>query len=303
VLFIWGNWPAVAATYGLRIAPKFAFVGDPAHSPHLFRSWPPFLSRSAIISPRWWYNRVRIMQLAKMTVRLLSEFESVAATAAHHAEWFRKKGLSHCQYLPNMVPDWGGVDWQERRREQPCNDKFKIVLVGPLQSTPNVTGLYLFANKTLPVLRRELGNSFEVHICGKGTLPPDLVPKLDCPSVHLRGFVDDIVSELLSSDVFLVPTPIKLGARWRIPYAWSVGCCVIAHQANALGLPEIKHGQNALLAPTGKGLALEILRVFNDKELRLRLGFEGRRTYESCFAYDVTSRKVLGELERLTQKR
>lgn len=298
VMFIWGNWPALAAVYGLQIAPKFAFMGDPPHLPDYYRSRPPFVSKQPGLSFKLW-----TFNLARMTIRLLAECESVAVTAAHHAEWFRKNGLPHCKHLPNIIPDWGGADWQERRQRQPLNDRFKIMLVGHLQTTANSSGLYLFANDTLPVLERELGNSFEVHIFGKGTVPPELVSKLNRPSVHLRGFVDDIVSELLSSDILLVPTPIKLGIRVRIPYAWSVGCCVIAHQANASGLPEMKHGQNALLAPTGETLALEIVRTFNDKDLRWRLGLEGRRTYESFFSYEVTSRKFLNELANVARKR
>ena len=299
VIFVWGNWPAVAATYGLDLAPRFAFVGDPPHKVGSYRTRPPFVSSSTALSPRTWYVRLSLVHLARFAVRLLSEFKSVAATAAHHAEWFRQNGLPQCKWLPNIVPDWGGPDWQERRRQQARNGKFKILLVGNILSTANLSGLYLFANETLPVLGRELGDAFEVHICGKGTPPPDLLPKLDRPSVHLRGFVDDIVSELLSSDVYIVPTPIELGIRVRIPYAWSAGCCVISHQANAAGLPGMKHGHNALLAPTGEALAFEIIKAFNDEGLRSQLGLEGRRTYESCFAYDVTSRTVLRELESL----
>ena len=298
-IFLWGNWPPIAATHGLNVAPRFAFVGDPPHVPASFRSQPPFAPKKPIFSKTLWHFKLRMFLLARMTVRLLSQCQSVAACAAHHAEWFRQHGLPTCKYLQSIVPDWGGQDWEERRRQQPHNDRFKIILVGHLLTTANYSGIHLFANETLPVLERELGSSFEVHICGKGELPAELRSKLDRPSVHLRGFVDDIVSELFSSDVFLVPTPIKQGIRMRIPYAWSVGSCVIAHQVNAFGLPELKHGGNALLASTGEGIARDIIRAFKDEGLRRQIGLEGHRTYDAHFSYGVASSKILRELEAI----
>ncbi len=306
VIFIWGNWPALAATWGMDIAPIFAFMGDPPHVVGFYRTRPPFVSKRDMLSLRTWYVKLSLVHVRRFTLLLLSQCNAVAATSAHHAEWYRQNGLPDCKYLPNIVPDWGGPDWQERRSKQGSNVKLKIMLLGNLAGTVNYSGCHLFVNETLPGLERELGDSFEVHIYGNDavadTIPESLLRKLGRPSVHLRGFVPDIVSELFSSDVLVVPTPIPLGIRVRIPYAWSTGCCVIAHNANASGLPELVHDQNALLAPTGEALAFEIIKIAHDKELRQRLGVGGRQTYDSSFAYNVTSRKFLSELESVARK-
>jgi glycosyltransferase involved in cell wall biosynthesis len=76
---------------------------------------------------------------------------------------------------------------------------------------------------------------------------------------------------------------------------------VIAHRANAYGLPEMRHEYNALLASTGEGLASEIIRAFHDEELRWHLSLKGRETYERFFSYEVTSRKIFAELERVAK--
>ena len=300
IIFLWSSYESVAATHGLQIAPRFAFMGDPVHLPELFRQYPPFVAKRLPISPSLLLTKLRAIQKSRLMIRLLSRCDAVTAGAAHHAEWFRRNGVPHCKYMPTiMAPDWGGLEWQNRRKQYPPNERFKIVLMGHVTGTATLSGLYLFANEILPVLEKALGDSFEIHVCGKGNLPADLITKLDRPSVRLRGFVDDIVLELLTCDVFLVPTPIKLGIRTRILYAWSVGCCAISHESNALGLAEMVHEENALLAPDGQALAQAIIRAYKDPDLRLRLRLGGRKTYETHFSPEVTSKKIIAEFERL----
>lgn len=176
-------------------------------------------------------------------------------------------------------------------------------MMGHVGGTATLAGLYLLANETLPLLEQSLGSSFEIHICGKDQLPADLVTKLNRPSVRLRGFVDDVITELLTCDVFMVPTSIPLGVRGRIPYAWSCGCCVVSHQANTLGLPEMIHEGNALIAADGRGLAQTVIRAYKDPALRTRIGISGRRTYETQFSYSRTSNAIIAELERLVATR
>ena len=303
VLFLWGGYEGIAATDGTHLAPRFAFVGDPVHMPGLFRGLPPLASRRHAWSPSRLVTRLEAARQAQVMVRLLGRCESVAATAAHHAAWFRRQGLNGCRYLPNIVPDWGGAQWERRRLAQPTRRRLKIVCMGHVGGTATLAGLHLLADETLPALERALGRSFELHICGKGQLPAGLARRLDRPSVRLRGFVDDIVAELLTADVFLVPTPIELGIRVRIPYAWSLGSCVVAHRANAAGLAELVHEENALLASDGVGLAEAVVRACRQPGLRARLGRAGRRTYETHFSREVVSAKVVGELERLAGAR
>ena len=299
VLFIWGGYEGVAASHAIDIAPRFAFMGDPGHLPGLYRERPPIVGSRWPTSPRFALYRLEARRKAQVMNRMLRQCEAVGATAAHHAEWFRTHGVPQCVYLPNMVPDWGGPAWRERRQAAKQTGPFKIVLMGHVTGTATLAGLHLFANDTLPVLERELGDGFVVHICGKGSLPTSLSDKLQGYGVRMRGYVDDIVTEIRSSDVFLVPTPIELGIRVRIPYAWSAGACVVTHQANAAGLPELRHGHNALLASSGVALAQAIIRVARDPVLQHRLILAGRDTYETSYAHPVTFNKVMGQIDRI----
>lgn len=297
VVFVWGNWPALAATHELRGANKFAFMGDPPHLPDWYRTRPPFVDRWRTLSPRIWLTRLHLWRRAQMARRLLQDCTRVAATAAHHAEGWQDQGID-CQYLPNVVPDWGGENWRpawEQTGRTP-GEPLQLLHVGNVTSTVNYAGLRFLADDVLPLLARELEHPYEVHLCGGGEPDAALSRGLDREEVVVRGWVEDIVEEVRRSDVYLVPTPIELGIRVRIPYAWSAGACVVAHTANARGLPELKHGENCLLADDPAGFSREVARVSRDPDLRERLIEGGRRTYEKRFSYEETKQRFLEEL-------
>jgi polysaccharide biosynthesis protein PslH len=119
------------------------------------------------------------------------------------------------------------------------------------------------------------------------------------PTVHLRGYVEDVNREFLSSDVLLVSTPINLGTRTRIIEGFSYGCCVVAHEANGLGIPQIVHGKNALLGKDGSELADAVIRVLTDRSLRERLQSNARRTYEENFSIESAGARLTAELEKI----
>src|SRR5439155_8065152 len=142
-------------------------------------------------------------------------------------------------------------------------------------------------------------DGFDVEIVGAHEPPPRLQPALDShPAVHLRGHVEPPDEEFLRADVVLVPTPIETGPRVRILSAFSYGCCVVAHTANRLGIPQLVHGENVLLADR-EGLAGQTLAALRDSGLRARLGRRGRELYEAGFTAARPGATIVQELERL----
>ena len=88
----------------------------------------------------------------------------------------------------------------------------------------------------------------------------------------------------MQADIFLAPTPITLGLRTRLIEAMSLGSCIVAHQANQPGMPEMRDTLNAMLGVTGEGIARLIDQCAGDPAMRYRLGHNARNTYEECFS-------------------
>lgn len=302
--------PATAATYGIHIAPRMAAIGDPDYLVSRYRSQ-LFSSNGEQNGSRETLRRLFFTMKTtfdagnqpKLMTRLLLDNKRVGFFAAHHAAEVRRRGIKNCFYFRTPIPDSAGMRWKTARARYESHPNPKILLIGHVQGTATLAGLYLFARETLPILEGKLGaDCFEVHVVGGDSLPSDLSRLLNRPSVKIRGHIEPADDEFLSSDILLVPTPFELGIRVRILVGWSFGCCVVAHKANTLGIPEMVHEENALLASDGRSLAETVIRALGDPSLRNRLGKAGRETYERFFTPSTAGGKILAELESIVEQ-
>jgi glycosyltransferase involved in cell wall biosynthesis len=295
------HYDAIAATHGLKVAPRMALTADIWHWPSFYtwRTMRPELTRSYLI--RTLRTLRDLYYVPKFMAKLLNSCEASSCFGAYDAAWLRQQGARKCQYLRNPIADACGSRWEGPHRSSLTRNKPKILTgLSNLKATATREAVRFFATDILPHLERELGpEGFEVHIVGEGEPPAELTKMLPRPSVILRGRLEAVDSELLSADILLVPTPIVLAVRTRIIGAFSFGCCVIAHTNEALNIPEMVHEENALLASDGRGLAEVIVRAIRAPELRKRLGVNARRTYERYFIPEIATAPIITELERI----
>lgn len=226
-----------------------------------------------------------------LMLRILDEFKAVVNFAAHHAAWLNRRGLT-CTYLPTPVPDpmhhhrtASGTPPASPSRRGP-SEPFRILLVGHLRGTATLLGLRVLGKGIIPQLARAAPAPFEIRIVGAEAefLPEDLRMILRKAPVVFPGFVDDIGAEFASADVLLVPTPLRIGTRVRIIDGLAFGSCIVAHRANAAGIPELVHGMNCLLAPDASGLVSMLIRVMENPAERSRLARQARETYDAHFS-------------------
>jgi glycosyltransferase involved in cell wall biosynthesis len=295
------HWEAVAATRGLRgRIPRFATVVDlPQLSAwYRWRATPGRFGRAGLSRLVWLQARVRA--LPPLLVELLEECEAAGNFAAHHAAWLRRRGASGCAYYRTPIEDRPGERWREARDRHPRGGAPRLLLIGHLRGASTLDGLDLFANGVLPRLERELGeNGLEVRLAGGYELPERLRQALSRPSVHLLGHLERPDDEFSGADALVVPTSIPLGTRVRILSAFSFGCPVVAHEANAEGIPELADGENALLGRSADDLAAAVLRLVRDRALARRLEGGGRGAYERHFAPAVAAAAVESTLRAL----
>jgi hypothetical protein len=280
------HFESLAASRDVGV-PRFAAVGDPPHLSALyhFRRSPSLRALGRLQAP--------LRGQPQLHVEMLNECSAAGAFAAHHAAWLRRKGAERCNYLRTPVPDPGPTERHEA-------EKPRILLVGHMKGAVTLEGLQRFATKILPRLEDELGaDGFEVRLAGGFDPPPKLGRALDRPSVRLLGHVEDAAPEFLSSHVMLVPNSITLGIRVRIVTAFAYGCCIVTDRANTLGIPELEHERNALIADSPDGLARETLRALGDPALRARLGAAARETYEGAFQPRIAVGHIAQTLERI----
>ncbi len=227
-------------------------------------------------------NRLAGRNGDSIIVELLRRCEIVIEHAAHHCQWLHDHGVPQARYYPVLVMDGAGPNWESERKLVRSERQLpRILLVGKIGGANTLPGHFLFANEILPELERQLGpRGFEAHIVGGGELDHRLRAAFGRPSVRIRGYLEDLAREFKLSDVLLVPTPIEAGFRTRIAEGFSYGCTVVAHKANASGMPELQDGVNCLLGRSGRELALQVVRCLKEPELRIRLSRSARSTFE-----------------------
>ena len=248
------------------------------------------------------------MAVKDSVIPLLQTCHSLIEHAAHHNKWLNEIAGVNCTYIPMPVIDHMFLGWVRDIRTRPVktytNPTFmpRITLAGHLAGVATLSGLYFLAEDVLPNYKDDPKVRF--FISGAEGLFHDLAtrmrPYVDNGWVTLQGYLPDIQKEMMNSNVVLVPTPIDLGFRTRIVEAWSLGCCVITHPANLLGMPEAKVGENILAPSTGKEMAEMVREVAWDVEVQQKIGQEARKSYEEH--YKGSESKVVDLIEQAVEE-
>lgn len=299
VFHVWS--PESLAACSQAEAPVFAYQGNPDHLPTQARLRYPALfdipnrtvrQRSAVALRRvgtanWRREHLRLMETCRWT----------ANNSALDADFYTAHGHPRSHYVQNMWADLYPDTWHARRESArpACRDVI-IGSIGNLRTTGNTFGLRYLGEEIVPALERLRGSAFRMDILGPGAPHTAVERALAHPLIERRGFVDDIDEEIFGSEIFLLANncceDFRVG-HTRLLHAWTLGACLVAHRNIALAMPEVVHGENALLGGTADEIAGHLAAVLEDKELRRRLGDAGRRTYERVFRpRDVIARTL-----------
>jgi glycosyltransferase involved in cell wall biosynthesis len=279
--------------------PVYGYAGNPDHYSMQARLKHPEIFDIPLATLR---NRLKL----RLWRRAYGNFENVVARLARRATWlgcvsattaefYAEHGHPRAFYVQNM---WPRLPVSEAAPKVAEN---RIVgNLGGQYATGNTFGAWLLGHEVLPELDRVLGDDYEVHLYGAGWFAPPVARALEHPRVVNRGYVDDIDAELRAAKVFLLcnnSNPDFIAGHTRVLHAWSLGSCLVAHSNMARAMPEIVHGENALLGETAAELAEHVGAACRDEELRRRIAEGGRRTWEREFLPETVIRRVVARIE------
>ena len=280
--------------------PRVAFQSE---GPHINESvnlkFKPKINKSLSIKYIIYYlkQKLLIKALSKIYIKLIKKLDITIFNAPHYLYWSISKGIKNSIYLPTQIYDPNIVKTHiETIHKKP----FKILLIGHLRSTNNSSSLPLFFEEILPSMDIFFDkNEYLFNIVGDNNDLPSKYQKYKSHNNLIwKGPVYPASLEFIDTDVLLVPISAKTGPRIRIINGFSLGCCIVAHEANKLGIPELEHEQNILIGKTGYEIAYQIYRASKDKLLRKKLGKEGRTIYEKNYK-EGTSLEINKLIERL----
>ena len=124
----------------------------------------------------------------------------------------------------------------------------------------------------------------------------DLVDGLIC----WQGFRDDIVNVWRESDIAILPS-YREGLPKSLLEAAACGRPIIT--TDVPGCREMINGKNGVLVPVKNSIVLadEILKLANDKKLRMQMGLESRKLVLTSFADNVINKEMLNIYSKLVR--
>ena len=288
------SFEAISACINIQGITKLASVVDMDHLARKLR-----MRKQRSINPntlaRQFLADLMNIRMVSVETDLLKQCNLVFSHAAHHCRWLQQNGLPNAVYLPVAV-----LDHAPKLLIKPteASQPLRIIMVGMVTGVATQRGLRILIKEIIPALDDARTNlEFELHIIGAGELDTFTKKGLDRPWIKQRGFVQDIASEFMRSDVLLVPTPDTLGFRTRIAEGFSFGCCVVTHVANTFGMPELSNDNNCLVGKNGAELSSAIIRCLNSRELRERLSSAARQTYIEKYDGKKVAERMASALE------
>ena len=309
LIFCYGE-DGLAATHGLNGIPVAVQLGDPMHLIQLIRwqydifwgypfginletlKWPWRLLYSGMETlPRVWAYLRNLKTLLEKTSLLVT-------VIPQQVRRYEKLSGKKCHFTPVALPDTVGPNWESKRAafSKVKKERAKILWVGKLGNTENRYAILFFVRQLYPEMVKKLGQgNFEVHFVGNPRNCPVELTRLAGanPQIIIHGHVPDIEAEFLSSDVYLVTNTTTLGARTRILSSFASGSCVVAHIANTVGVPALRHRENALIGRNAPEIAELIAEALANPELRLQLGRNGRKVFENQYQMKKAAQELV----------
>ena len=278
---------------------RVAYYGNPDPKNWRINALPP------VAASRGWLRdlvtRIRLFHLERLHLREMKKYHLFGNVAANDAAYYADRGLPDAFYTRMIYLDRYPGAWEAERDQLEKEDNIIVAAnIGSQAATGNMLALDYLARRVLGPLKQAFGSTpYEVRLYGGGKLRPELAAILNRPEVRNVGYVEDIDTALLSAQVFLClnnATIYKVNQS-RYLHAWSLGGCVVAHRDAALSLPEMVHGENALLGSTPGEIAELIARAAGDKPLRRRLGRNGYETYRRYFKADSVATDLVERMQ------
>lgn len=305
VLVIWSEI-ITALLSDCNVKVKYAYYGDPDHKSVRTRLQFNFRflqNRSLIEYLKYVLRYIRTLQLERIHIKILKNYDIVGEVALNDVLYYRNRGLGKVFYVRNLWYEMLDESVFSLKEKREVSEHRILGNVGRLDGTANTLGLEILGKDIIPLLGKKLGmNSFEVHICGAGKPVPFVKNLLQQhKEAYIRGFVDDIDIEMLKAKVFLNvnnASSYKVG-HTRYLYAWSLNTCIVAHYDASLSMPEIVHGYNALLGKDIEEIVDLLVEALHNKELRREIAKNGYETFKKLYVAHSIVPHIIKDIERV----
>lgn len=165
----------------------------------------------------------------------------------------------------------------------------KICFIGNMRTFPNTDAVCWFCNEILPLIRKRIPD-IEFYIVGAE--PSRRVRQLSkIKNVIVTGKVDDIAKYVYDASVTVAPMRVGAGIQTKIYESMALGTPVITTSIGLEGL-ECSPDEEILIADSPVDFAEKVVKLIENKILRIRLSEKARRLVEEKYDYKKLLKKL-----------
>ncbi len=207
---------------------------------------------------------------ARLEEELLPRYDTLLVTSEED-----RARLVHpdVRVFPNAIPD---IEVPHVPEED------VIAFSGNLEYHPNVEAVRWFAKEVWPRVHEAIPEA-EWRLIGRNHQAIAWMVE-DLPQTTVTGPVEDALEALAAAKICVVPLLSGSGTRFKILEAWAAQRPVVSTTIGAEGLGA-RDGEHLLIADDAGAFVAALVRLWNDAELRARLGRAGRTRYEEHFSW------------------
>jgi len=245
-------------------------------------------------------NYLRSISYSKDTWFLVSRFERTLVHRYEQAIWkfFDKNYVVSpldCNYLKkfnnNMNIDvlQNGVDTEKYTFKLNDHSNKKICFIGNMRTFPNSDAVVWFCNEIFSLIKEKIPD-IEFYIIG--TEPKKCVRDLaKKKGVYVTGEVNNINEYIWNSAVSVAPMRAGAGIQNKILESMALGTPVVTTSVGLEGL-ECKPDRDLLVADSPQDFAEQVIRLIQDKELRMQISKNARKLIEEKYTWNKTLKKL-----------
>lgn len=224
--------------------------------------------------------------------------KTVVLVAKYSGEYL----LEHDVPEKKMVVVYNGIK-KEEPDMVPVQLSHKGISIGLAGRLDAIKGINYLID-AIPEIKQRVSEPFHIYMVGNGPEESKLKEQAHSLGVEefisFEGYQNNVPAWLKSWDIFVLPS-LQENHSIALLEAMRAGKAIVTTTVG--GNPEtVVDGKEALMVPSKntKALADALVRILNDKELRIELGVNAKERFEKCFTEDVTKRELIRVLKTAT---
>ncbi len=189
----------------------------------------------------------------------------------------------------NLV--YNGIELENYKTKKHIKRLNSIIFTGNMSYYPNSDAVEYFVKEIFPQILLKVPSA-KFYIVGQN--PSSKIIKMKSQNIIVTGFVKDICSEYLQSDIAVSPIRYGAGTLTKILESSSLGIPVIATPIGSLGL-NLQHNKEIVIANSKEEFADYAIKLLNSKKERERIGINGKKKVRDLYGLG----KITNDLNKI----